>query len=106
MDLAVVAENPLFLDALNGASRSLDDKALLELGKKVGLDPERLAVAITKPPAAYDKLLDDNQRRFRQRTRRNPALPTALFNARWPTKLLPNASPPVSRLRVSRPSSM
>lgn len=79
-----------FLDALNGSSRSLDDKALLELGKKVGLDPERLAAAITKPPAAYDKLLDANQRRFRQRTRGNPALPTALFNGRWPTTTLAN----------------
>ncbi len=82
-----------FLDAINGASRSLDDKALLELGKKVGLDPERLAAAITKPPAAYDKLLEDNQRRFRQRTRGNPALPTALFNSRWP-------STPLSSIRV------
>jgi protein-disulfide isomerase len=79
-----------FLDALNGSSRSLDDKALLELGRKVGLDPERLAAAITKPPAAYDKLLDANQRRFRQRTRGNPALPTALFNGRWPTTTVAN----------------
>jgi len=72
-----------FLDALNGASRALDDKALLELGKKVGLDPERLAASMTKPPAAYDQLLEANQRRFRQRTRGNPQLPAALFNARF-----------------------
>jgi protein-disulfide isomerase len=73
-----------FIDALNNANRSLDDKALLELGKKIGLDPERLAVAISRPPDAYDELLDANQRRFRQRTEGNPSLPAVLFNGRWP----------------------
>lgn len=81
-----------FLDALNGAARALDDKALLEIGKKVGLDPERLAIAITKPPAAYDRLLDANQRRFRQRTRANPQLPVALFNGRYTTMQLSSMS--------------
>lgn len=73
-----------FVDALNGAARSLDDKALTELAKKVGLDPERFAAAITKPPAAYDKILEENERRRRQRIRVNQSLPSALFNGRAP----------------------
>lgn len=77
-----------FLDAINSSARSLDDKALLELGKRIGLDGERMAAAISKPPAAYDRLLDTNQRRFRQRTRANPSLPAALFNGRWSSTLM------------------
>jgi hypothetical protein len=71
-----------FMDAINAAPRSLDDKALLELGKKIGLDPERLGSAITRPPAAYDVLLEANERRRRQKFRDNPSLPNALFNGR------------------------
>ncbi len=73
-----------FMEAINAAPRSLDDKALLELGKKIGLDPERLAHAITRPPAAYDVLLENNERRRRQKFRDNPSLPNALFNGLLP----------------------
>jgi hypothetical protein len=80
-----------FLDALHGAPRALDDKALLELGRKVGLDPERLLAAITRPPAAYDKLLEANQRRLRKRTRSNGSqMPAVLFNGKAPTMLVAN----------------
>lgn len=71
-----------FMDAMNQAPRSLDDKALLEIGRKVGLDPERMSTAITRPPAAYDKLLDANELRRRRKFRNNPSLPNALFNGR------------------------
>ena len=73
-----------FIDAINATPRPLDDTALLELGKKVGLDPERLSKVIKRPPAAYDQVLDDNERRRRQKIRGNPSLPNALFNGRLP----------------------
>lgn len=84
--LHAYAEGKYFelIDALNGAPRALDDRALLELGESVGLDPERLSAAITRPPAAYDAVLDANERRRRQKFRGNPSLPNALFNGRVP----------------------
>lgn len=69
-----------FMDAINVAPRALDDAALLELGKKIGLDPERLGRVIKRPPAAYDQVLDDNERRRRQKFPGNPSLPNVLFN--------------------------
>jgi protein-disulfide isomerase len=78
-----------FLELLHGAPRALDDKALLELGRKVGLDSERLLAAITRPPAAYDKLLEANQRRLRKRTRSSGTqMPAVLFNGKAPTALV------------------
>jgi hypothetical protein len=73
-----------FMDAINAVPRALDDAALLELGNKIGLDPERLSKVIKRPPAAYDAVLDDNERRRRQKIRGNPSLPNALFNGRVP----------------------
>jgi hypothetical protein len=72
------------MDALNAAPRALDDAALLEIGRKVGLDPERLGRVIRRPPAAYDEVLEENDRRRRQKIRGNPSLPNALFNGRVP----------------------
>jgi hypothetical protein len=72
------------MDALNAAPRALDDAALLEIGRKVGLDPERLSRVIRRPPAAYDAVLEENERRRRQKIRGNPSLPNVLFNGRVP----------------------
>lgn len=77
-----------FMDAINAVPRPLDDTALLELGKKVGLDPERLSKVIKRPPAAYDLVLDDNERRRRQKIRGNPSLPNATFNGRVPARAI------------------
>ena len=73
-----------FMDALNRSRlTSYTDAALLELGKSAGVDPQRLAIAISNPPAGYDRVLEANQHRLRQRVR-NGATPNALFNGRLP----------------------
>ena len=75
-----------FMEALNAARDARPpDKDLLELGKKVGLDPERLAVAIARPPRAYEDVLQQNELRRKQRIHGGPALPNALFNGRVPS---------------------
>jgi hypothetical protein len=80
-----------FMDALNAARDprlGLPDKELIELGKKVGMDPDRLALAITNPPRAYNDVLEANELRRKQRMRNQPALPSALFNGRVPSTQL------------------
>lgn len=78
-----------FMDALNSArDPRLPDKDLIELGRKVGLDPDRLALAMVRPPRAYDDVLDANELRRKQRIRGQPALPSALFNGRIPATQL------------------
>ena len=73
-----------FLDALNAASRmGLTDAALLELGKSVGMDPQQLALAIANPPPGYDRVLDANQRRQKQKVR-GSGLPLILINGKVP----------------------
>ena len=77
-----------FMDALNAARDprlGLPDKELIEVGQKVGLDPDRLALAIANPPRAYVEVLDANERRRKQRLPGQPALPSALFNGRAPS---------------------
>ncbi len=73
-----------FMDALNKSRiTSFTDQALLELGKSVGVDPTRLGIVIGNPPAAYDRVLDGNSHRLRQRVR-GGTTPNALFNGRRP----------------------
>jgi hypothetical protein len=76
------------MDALSlpAAQRSLDDRALLELGRRLGLDPERMAAAIMRPPAAYDAVLAANENRRKQKFRSNPTLPNVLFNGQVTSK--------------------
>lgn len=69
-----------FIDLLNAQRSMLDDKGLLDLATKVGLDPEQLANVVAKPPAAYDEVLDANSRRQRRRIGPNPGMPAALVN--------------------------
>jgi hypothetical protein len=72
-----------FMDALNAArDPRLPDKDLLELAKKVGLDPDRLATAVSRPPRAYDDVLDANELRRKQRIHGQQAPPNVLFNGR------------------------
>jgi hypothetical protein len=80
------AEGKFFelMDALNAARPNLDNKELIELGKKVGMDPDRLANVMVHPPAAYDDVLDANELRRKQRVHNQGQLPTALFNGRMP----------------------
>ncbi|CAN5699448.1 hypothetical protein BH11MYX1_BH11MYX1_53050 [soil metagenome] len=73
-----------FLDALDAASRTnLTDAALLELGKSIGMDPQQLALAIANPPPGYDRVLDANQRRLKQKVR-GGGLPLILINGKAP----------------------
>ena len=72
-----------FLAELNNASRaSLTDAALIDLGKRVGMDPQQLALAISNPPPAYDRVLDANQRRLKKKVR--GAAPAILINGKVP----------------------
>lgn len=85
------AEGKFFelMDALNAAPRvSLDNKELIELGEKVGLDPDRLEQAMLRPPRAYDDVLEANELRRKQRLRGRASLPSALFNGRAPSTQL------------------
>lgn len=85
-----------FMDQLNAIdprklpSGGLTTAALIEIGKRVGMDPGLLAQAIANPPPGYDKVLDANDRRRRQRIRTS-TLPNALLNGRMP-------QPPLSQL--------
>ena len=77
------------MEAINSArDPRLPDKDLLELGKKVGLDVDRLALAIVRPPRAYDDVLEANELRRKQRIRGQSALPSVLFNGRVPSTQL------------------
>lgn len=94
-----------FMDALNTAKPTLNDKEVLELGKKIGLDPDRLYAAMTKPPANYEKVLEANGRRRKQRIHGNPPLPNALFNglpAKTLTAAIPTATDLEREYRVAR----
>ncbi len=73
-------------------SGGLTTAALIDLGKRIGMDGSLLAQAIANPPAGYDKVLDANDRRRRQRIRSN-TLPNALFNGRLPANQLGNLGP-------------
>lgn len=78
-----------FMDALNSArDPRLPDKDLIELGQKVGIDPDRLSLAMARPPRAYDDVLETNELRRKQRIRGQPALPGVLFNGRIPAQHL------------------
>ncbi|HEY5920999.1 MAG TPA: hypothetical protein VIV11_04980 [Kofleriaceae bacterium] len=72
-----------FMDALNAARDTrMPDKDLADLAKKVGLDPEQLGLAVSRPPRAYDEVLEANELRRKQRIHGSPALPSVLFNGR------------------------
>jgi hypothetical protein len=81
-----------FMDAINVGRMNPDNRELFEIAKKIGLDPDRVAQVIAKPPTAYDLVLDANERRRSQRIRGQSALPSALFNGRAPTTSLSSLS--------------
>ena len=77
-----------FMDALNAelfrtGRGGLTDKELIDVARKVGIDGDRLAVAL-RGSDAYDKVLDANERRRTLRFRGPPATPNVLFNGRSP----------------------
>jgi protein-disulfide isomerase len=81
------------MDALHAAMaqsprNGLSDKELMDIAKKVGLDPDRVAAAWTKPPRAFDDVLEQNELRRKQRLHGQQGLPSALFNGRMPTTQL------------------
>ena len=77
------------MDALSHERLRPNDARLIEIGRQIGLDPVRLDAAIHHPPAAYEHVIADNDRRRRQRIR-GGALPAVLFNGHQPQILLPN----------------
>jgi hypothetical protein len=58
-------------------------KEIVDIGTEIGIDPDRLAAAMARPPAEYDRVLAANDRRRKQRVRNN-ILPSALFNGKVP----------------------
>lgn len=82
--LAAHAEGKFFemMDELATRRTALKKEDLLELARKIGVDPERVAQAIHVEH--YRELLEANQRRFERLHARTT--PSVLFNAR-PTKV-------------------
>ena len=60
-------------------SPNLTDPQLVQLAKAAGMNPDQLALVVANPPAAFDRVLDENQRRLRQRVR-GGAPPVVLMN--------------------------
>lgn len=71
-----------FMDAINLERANPDDKALAGVAAKVELDWDRMYAAMTKPPAAYERVLAANEIRRKQRFRGNPPPPNVLFNGK------------------------
>ena len=71
-----------FMDAINLERANPDDKALAAIATKVGLNWDRMYNAITKPPAAYERVLADNEVRRKQRFHGTPSPPNVLFNGK------------------------
>lgn len=67
-----------FMAELNAAPTNLTRPKIVELGKKVGIDPDRMLAAINEN--RYDRVLRANDRRLRRR--RGAAYPSALFNGK------------------------
>jgi protein-disulfide isomerase len=85
-----------FMDALHGKLienrlQSPTDAQLLELCRKIGMDPQRLALVISKPPESYTKLIEANDRRKRRKLRTS-TFPSALFNGQMPKTSLSNTN--------------
>jgi protein-disulfide isomerase len=73
-----------FIAALSTSPRSgISDPQLLDLAKSVGMDPQQLAAVISNPPAAYDRVLELNQHRLRQKAKAAQP-PVILINGKLP----------------------
>lgn len=81
-----------WMTALDDARGALTTPQIVELGRRVGLDAERLRRVIADPPPAYREALAANQRRRRQRLHARGALPAALFDGLAPKKSLTELS--------------
>lgn len=68
-----------FIAAIRRTTAALTTAQLLELARGIGMDPLRLAAVLSNPPKAYDRMLDENFRRLREKAR--PAMtPFVLIN--------------------------
>jgi hypothetical protein len=66
----------------------LTTKDIVDMGSEIGIDPDRLAAAIARPPAEYDRALAANDRRRKQRFGTTQNMPSALFNGKAPQTTL------------------
>jgi hypothetical protein len=87
------AEGKFFelITELNKKTQTLTIPQLVELGRSIGLDADRLANVLRAPPRAFDKVLDANERRRSQKVT-GPALPNALYNGRLGQTLLTSSN--------------
>lgn len=68
-----------FLDALERQqSTNPTDAQLFEIARAAGVDTDQLAEVLDNPPAAFDAILDENQRRLRLRF--HTAMPGAILD--------------------------
>jgi hypothetical protein len=73
-----------FMDAINKSrTPTFTDQALLELAKSVDIDDQQLAIVLSNPPLAYDRVLEANLRRLRRKVR-GGSTPAVLINGRVP----------------------
>lgn len=79
--------NALHETVIKKNTMTLTDAALLDVAKSVGMDVQQLAIVLSNPPPAYDRVLEANERRRRKKTR-GAGMPSALFNGRVPHSLL------------------
>jgi hypothetical protein len=73
-----------FMDRLNSkiARSNPTNGELVEMGVEIGIDPDRLASAMSNPPQGYVAALAANDRRYKQHVHSRTQLPLALFNGR------------------------
>lgn len=73
-----------FLAALQTVPRSgINDTQLLDLAKNIGMDPQQLASVIANPPPAYDRVIEQNQRRLKQKAKAAQT-PVVVINGKIP----------------------
>jgi hypothetical protein len=64
------------------------NQELVDMGVEIGIDPDRLAAAMTNPPIGYINALAANDRRLKQHVHSRMPPPIALFNGRLTTTQL------------------
>jgi protein-disulfide isomerase len=72
-----------FMDAINKKAGALTDAQLIELAKSIDMDLQQLAIVLSNPPPAYDRVLETNLRRLRKKVR-GGGTPSVLINGHVP----------------------
>jgi len=75
------------LEALDHERTMISDQRLIEIGRQIGLDPERVDAAAHHPPVVFERAIADNDRRRRQRLPTTVMLPATLINGEWQPQL-------------------